>query len=64
MSDRMHVLPFRDLMRWILDEYEQNQSIFGIHRSLFFIPRAQSPCAIPDLFGGYLATPIGPASTR
>jgi putative selenate reductase len=62
MSDTMRVQPFEVLLNWILKEYESNQSIFGIHRSLFYIPKKDSPYAIPDLFGHYLATPIGPGA--
>ena len=58
MSDTMRVQPFEVLLNWILEELEGNQSIFGIHRSLFYIPKADSPYAIPDLFGHYLDTPI------
>jgi putative selenate reductase len=62
MSDTMRVQPFEVLLNWILKEYESNQSILGIHRSLFYLPKKDSPYAIPDLFGHYLATPIGPGA--
>jgi len=62
MSDAMKVQPFEVLLNWILKEYESNQSIFGIHRSLFYTPKKDSPYAIEDLFGHYLATPIGPGA--
>lgn len=39
------------------------KSIFGIHHSLFYTPTATSPFANPDLFGNYLATPIGTAAS-
>jgi putative selenate reductase len=58
----MQPLPFEFLVRWILREYSQRESIFGIHRSLFFVPRNTSPYATPDMFGQHLATPIGPAA--
>jgi putative selenate reductase len=58
----MKVQPFEVLLNWILKEFEENQSIFGIHRSLFYMPKQDSPYAIDDLFGHYLATPIGPAA--
>jgi putative selenate reductase len=58
----MRVLPFDTLLHWILSEYETNQSIFGIHSSLFYTPRQDSPYIIDNLFGHYLATPIGPAA--
>ncbi len=62
MSDVMKVQPFEVLLRWILRELEENASIFGIHRSLFHVPKEDSPYALADLFGHYLATPIGPAA--
>ncbi len=62
MSDTMNVQPFEVLLNWILKEYESSQSIFGIHRSLFYVPKKDSPYAIEHLFGHYLATPIGPGA--
>jgi putative selenate reductase len=62
MPDVMRVQPFEVLLNWILEELEENQSIFGIHRSLFYTPKEDSPCATDDLFGHYLATPIGPGA--
>jgi putative selenate reductase len=61
MSDVMHVQPFRVLLRWILTELAENQSMFGIHRSLFYTPKTDSPYAA-HLFGHDLATPIGPGA--
>lgn len=62
MSDTMKVQPFKTRLDWILNEYRQNESIFGIHRSLFYKPRSNSPYAIPDLAGNYVGTPFGPAA--
>jgi putative selenate reductase len=62
MSDMMRVQPIEVLLDWILKELEGNQSIFGIHRSLFYVPHKDSPYALEDLFGHYLATPIGPGA--
>ena len=62
MSDTMKVQPFDSLFRWILREYEHSGSIFGIHRSLFYTPRADSPVATREFFGRYLVTPIGPSA--
>ena len=61
MSDTMKVQPFDVLLNWILKELEENQSIFGIHRSLFYTPQKDSPYS-SDLFDHYLATPIGPGA--
>ena len=62
MSDTMNVQPFQVLLNWILTELEENQSIFGIHRSLFYTPRPDSPYVTENLFGQPLATPIGPGA--
>ncbi|PKO21272.1 MAG: putative selenate reductase subunit YgfK, partial [Chloroflexi bacterium HGW-Chloroflexi-1] len=62
MSDILRVQPFDLLLRRMLTEYEHNQSIFGIHKSLWYTPRQDAPYATPDLYGQYLATPIGPSA--
>ena len=61
MSDTMKVQPFDVLLKWILQELEENQSIFGIHRSLFYTPKPDAPYA-SSMFGQCLGTPIGPAA--
>ncbi len=61
MSDAMRVQSFAELLGSALQEYEHTESIFGIHRSLFYQPKSDSPCAT-EMFGSYLATPIGPAA--
>ncbi|MBN1136850.1 MAG: FAD-dependent oxidoreductase, partial [Anaerolineae bacterium] len=62
MSGLMKVQPFDRLLRWILKEYGENGTIFGIHRSLFYTPRPDAPFAVEGMFGEPLATPIGPAA--
>jgi len=62
MSDTMRVQPLEVLLNWILAEFKGSESVFGIHRSLFHRPRKDSPFAVEDMFGQYLATPIGPAA--
>ncbi|RLC66438.1 MAG: putative selenate reductase subunit YgfK, partial [Chloroflexi bacterium] len=57
----MRPLSFDVLLNWILTELEENDSIFGIHRSLFYEPREDNPYAT-TMFGHYLATPIGPGA--
>ena len=61
MSETMKVLPFDVLLRWTLEELEHNESIFGLHRSLFYTPQADAPYA-STMFGDHLATPVGPAA--
>ena len=62
MSDTMRVQSFPVLLKWILKEYESSQSIFGIHRSLFYVPKKDSAYANEDFYGHHLATPIGPGA--
>jgi putative selenate reductase len=58
----MKPLPFEVLLSWILGEFQQRQSIFGIDQTLFYVPKPDSPFAVPAFSGNYLATPIGPAA--
>jgi putative selenate reductase len=58
----MRPQPFEVLLSWILGEFQQRQSVFGIDRSLFYVPKPDSPFAVPAFSGNYLATPIGPAA--
>lgn len=61
MSQHMKVQSFETLLQWIIDEYQTKDSIFGIHKSLFFKPQANSLYG-RELFDSYLATPVGPAA--
>ena len=62
MSDVMRIQPFATQLARILMEYERHGSIFDIHKSLFYTPAPDAPFAVRDLFGHYLATPIGPSA--
>ncbi|RPI56156.1 MAG: putative selenate reductase subunit YgfK, partial [Chloroflexi bacterium] len=57
----MRVQSINRLLAWMLGELERTGSIFGIHRSLFYVPRPGAPYA-GQLFGDVLGTPIGPAA--
>jgi putative selenate reductase len=63
-KSQMRIQPFAVLLRRMLKEYEHSQSIFGIHRSLFYTPRQDAAYAMPDFreAAKYLATPIGPSA--
>jgi len=61
MSDRMRAQPFETLLRRSLAELETRDSLFGIHRSLFYRPKRDSLYA-SEMFGHHLATPIGPGA--
>lgn len=67
MSDYLMIQPFAVQLRRILKEYEANGSIFGIHKSFFYTPKPDAPMpgiafAVPNVYGKYLATPIGPSA--
>ncbi len=61
MSHIMRPQSFASLLTWILREYKENGSIFGIHRTLFHRPDPDAPYA-RSMFGNPLGTPIGPAA--
>jgi putative selenate reductase len=61
VSDEMNVQPFEVLLAWILKEYEAQESIFGIHKTLFHTPQPDARYAT-EMFGHHLSTPIGPAA--
>ena len=57
----MRVQSFECLLNWMLIEYEQCESLFGIPSSLFYTPNSNSPYTA-EMFGRHLATPIGPGA--
>ncbi|MDR1979395.1 MAG: putative selenate reductase subunit YgfK [Synergistaceae bacterium] len=61
MSHIMRPQPFGTLLRWIVNEHESTGSIFGIHKSLFYVPKENAPYST-EIFGQKLATPFGPAA--
>ncbi|MDO4786529.1 MAG: putative selenate reductase subunit YgfK [Fretibacterium sp.] len=61
MSHFMRPQSFSALLHWIEREYREKDSIFGIHKSLFWQPRRER-FFVPDLFGGPVSSPIGPAA--
>ena len=58
MSDIMIPVSFRKLLNWILEEYKNEKTIFGIHEDKFYRKPDTSTCTI---FGEKYETPIGPA---
>ncbi|CAA7602995.1 putative selenate reductase, YgfK subunit [Acididesulfobacillus acetoxydans] len=59
MSDIMRPIPFKKLVRWVLAEYRQRQTIFGVPEGKFFRPALHKTM---NLFGAPLASPVGPAA--
>ncbi|MCX7920221.1 MAG: putative selenate reductase subunit YgfK [bacterium] len=59
MSDRMHIIPFADLIRWIFEEYANDRTIFGISESKFYKQKNNDPTHI---FSRKIELPLGPAA--
>ncbi|MCX6095260.1 MAG: putative selenate reductase subunit YgfK, partial [Candidatus Bipolaricaulota bacterium] len=62
MSKTMRVQPFELLLHRALRELKACDSIFGLPRPLFYVPKRKSLYVTESLFGEYLSTPIGPAA--
>ncbi|MCJ7725076.1 MAG: putative selenate reductase subunit YgfK [Acidimicrobiia bacterium] len=61
MSDRFHPLTMDQLTDWVFDELEQQGSIFGVPRDLFFTPKAEDEFRL-SVYGQPLETPFGVAA--
>lgn len=59
MGDKMRPIPFRDLLYWIVNEYLQHKTIFGIPESCFFRKKTQR---VSKVFDQNCALPLGPAA--
>ncbi len=57
MSERMYPIPFKSLMNWVLTEYAQEGTVFGIHKFYKADPNKTLP-----IFGEKIETPFGPAA--
>jgi putative selenate reductase len=57
MSDKMRPIPFDRLMEWILAEYEQHNSVFGVRK----FAHLSAPKKL-SLFQEQLESPCGPAA--
>ncbi|MEA4964433.1 MAG: putative selenate reductase subunit YgfK [Oscillospiraceae bacterium] len=57
MSEKMTPIPFAELMRWSVAEYETYGTMFGVERAY----RKKSSQLLP-IFGETLETPFGPAA--
>jgi putative selenate reductase len=59
MSDIMVPVKFKDLLYWILEEYENEETIFGIHKDKFY---KKPDTSYFEIFGEKCETPLGPAA--
>jgi putative selenate reductase len=61
MSDRFQPISMQQLAGWIFGELNAHNSVFGIPRELFFVPKAGDPFA-QRVYGQPLETPFGVAA--
>lgn len=59
MGDLMRPIPFRNLLKWVMEEYERYRTIFGVPQEKFFRKKSE---VYLKLFGEYLGNPVGPAA--
>lgn len=59
MSDIMREIPFQRLVNWVLTEYRQTKTIFGIPEDKFYQSSSERRIR---LFGEAIDTPVGPAA--
>lgn len=59
MSDQMTPIPFNQLFDWMITEYKNEQTIFGIPQSNFFFKKNSAQVKI---FSEALEMPLGPAA--
>ena len=61
MSDRFHAISMEQLTDWVFDELEQKDSLFGVPRSAFFVPKETDRFRV-EKYGQMLETPFGVAA--
>ncbi len=59
MSDVMRPIALEQLLNWIIGEFNQKRSLFGLPENRFFRPKQMQ--TVP-LFGEFLENPLGPAA--
>lgn len=57
MSDRMHPIPFPQLLNWVMAEWRDSGSVFGCHKIYHADPERYI-----DFVGHRIETPVGPAA--
>lgn len=57
MSDRMTLIPFDQMMEWILTEKKERGTVFGVHKAFVADPDKTLP-----IFKEKIETPFGPAA--
>ena len=61
MSDRFRPISMEQLTAWVFTELEEKDSLFGVPRSAFFVPRQEHRFRL-EKYGHPLETPFGVAA--
>jgi len=61
MSDLFHPIGADQLARWVFEELDSQESVFGIPRTFFFVPDPDATYRT-QIFGQALDSPFGPAA--
>lgn len=56
----MRQIPFDQLIEWSLEEYKNNGTIFGVHKSKFY--KNESGKTLKTVFGDEISSAVGPAA--
>lgn len=59
MSEIMTPMPFDMLIRWMLEEYRSQNSVFGVHKAKFYRNKSGNTVTV---LGKSLSSPLGPAA--
>jgi putative selenate reductase len=59
MSEIMTPMPFDMMMRWMMAEYRQKNSVFGVHKNKFYRNKSGRTATV---LGRELGSPLGPAA--
>ncbi len=60
-SDKFHTISLKQLLKLVLNEYDNNGSIFGIPKELFFNPKHNNKLST-EIFNQKIHTPLGVAA--
>jgi putative selenate reductase len=60
-SDKFHTISLKQLLQIVINEFDSNNSIFGIPKELFYTPTPNNPLST-EIFNQKLHTPLGVAA--
>ena len=60
-SDKFHTISLKQLLQIVQNEFDSNNSIFGIPKELFYTPKLNNPLST-EIFNQKIQTPLGVAA--